>query len=313
MGDVALQACQVLTILLLSPLIHGFIVFAEERAQGNRGPSILQPYRDLWKLLHKEQLIPATASFLFWSAPMVSFIAMLIVPMLIPVLTNYPLPLSNTGDILGGGLLLTLATFFLSLAGLDTGHPYGGVGSSREAILRVLAEPSLIMVFIGITLLAGAMLPFVVNHLLVASLATYLSPAHLFFVAAFFILLTVETERLPIHSSIHYEIYMIGEARVLEYSGPLLALVRWSSWMKQAILYTIFANVLAIPWGLSSSGTIGSIVLSIMALLGKWLAIAVAMAVIETMQSRLRFFRYQEPLALALVLATLAVVARQVL
>jgi formate hydrogenlyase subunit 4 len=253
-SDIVLQVSQVLAIVLLSPLIHGFIVFAEERVQGNRGPSILQPYRDLWKYFHKEQLVPTTASFLFWATPVIAFVAMMIVPMLIPVLTNFPLPLSNIGDILGGGLILTLATFFLSLAGLDTGHPFGGMGSSRESILAILAEPSLIMVFIGITLLAESMLPFVVNHLLVHSLTTYLSPAHLFFVAAFLILLTVETERLPIHSSIHYEVYMIGEARVLEYSGPMLGLLRWSSWMKQAILYTIFVNVLAIPWGFLHPG-----------------------------------------------------------
>ncbi|MEX6428653.1 MAG: respiratory chain complex I subunit 1 family protein [Ferrimicrobium sp.] len=313
MVAVLLQICQVLTIVGLSPLIHGFIVFAEERVQGNRGPSVLQPYRDLWKFFHKEQVVPTSASFLFWLAPIVSFVAMMIVPMLIPVLTNFPLPLSNIGDILGGGLILTLAAFFLSLAGLDAGHPYGGVGSSRESILAILAEPSLIMIFIGITLLAESMLPFVVNHLLVGSFATYLSPAHLFFVAAFLILLTVETERLPIHSSIHYEVYMIGEARILEYSGPMLGLLRWSSWMKQAILYTIFVNVLAIPWGLSSTGSLPSVVLSVIALLGKWLIVASVMVVVETVQSRLRFFRYQEPLALALILAVLAVVARQVL
>ena len=106
---------------------------------------------------------------------------------------------------------------------------------------------------------------------------------------------------------------MIGEARVLEYSGPMLGLLRWSSWMKQAILYTIFLNVLAIPWGLSSTGSLPSVLLSAVVLVGKWLIVAVIMVVIETVQSRLRFFRYQEPLALALVLAVLAVVARQVL
>ena len=99
------------------------------------------------------------------------------------------------------------------------------------------------------------MLPFVVNHLLVASWAVYLSPAHLFLVAAFFILLLVETDRMPIHSSTHIEVYMIEEGRILEYSGPLLALLKWASAMKQFILYTIFCNVLILPWGLSIEGT----------------------------------------------------------
>ncbi|MDA8095889.1 MAG: NADH-quinone oxidoreductase subunit H [Betaproteobacteria bacterium] len=305
------QVAQVLTILLFSPLLHGAIVTVEEKIQRGQGPSIWQPYRDLGKLLRKELVIPASASWVFWAAPVAAFTAMLTVPILIPVLTNYPLPLSDMGDILGGGLILTLGGFGILLAGLDSGHPYGGLGSSREAMLTILAEPTLIMVFVGITLLARAMLPFIVNHLLVAQPAVYWSPAHIFLVSAFFILLTVETERLPIHSSIHYEIYMIGEARILEYSGPLLALLKWASWMKQAILYTIFLNVLTLPWGLSEKGTALGIVGAFLALLGKWFLLALVMVWIDTAQSRLRFYRYQEPLALSFLMAILAVVARQ--
>ena len=152
-GDVILQqVCQVLVIVLLSPLLHGFIVTMEEKVQRGFGPSLFQPYRDLFKLFRKEIVVPQTASWIFWTAPIVAFAAMLTVPILIPVLTDYPLPLSDMGDILGGGLILTLGGFAILLAGLDSGHPYGGLGSSREAMLAILAEPTLIMVFVGITL-----------------------------------------------------------------------------------------------------------------------------------------------------------------
>ena len=158
------------------------------------------------------------------------------------------------GDILGGGLILTLGSFMITLAGLDTRSAYGGIGSSRAVMVGILAEPTLILVLVGITLLAKAMLPFVVNHLLVAEPSVYWSPTHLFLVVAFFVLLLVETDRLPIHSSTHIEVYMIDEARILEYSGPLLAMLKWASMMKQFILYTIFCNVLLFPWGLSQRG-----------------------------------------------------------
>ncbi|MBD3817024.1 MAG: NADH-quinone oxidoreductase subunit H [Halothiobacillus sp.] len=305
------QIAQVAMIVLLSPLLHGFITTVEEKVKRGQGPSIFQPYRDLFKWFRKELIIPETASWIFWLAPVVAFTAMLTVPLLIPVLTNYPLPLSDMGDILGGGLILTLGGFAILLAGLDSGHPYGGLGSSRESMLTILAEPTLIMVLVGISLLAQSMLPFVVNHLLVHDPAVYWSPSHLFLVAAFFILLTVETERLPIHSSIHYEIYMIGEARILEYSGPLLALIKWASWMKQAILYTIFLNVLTLPWGLSELGTTLGIIGAVIALLAKWALLGLLMVGVETMQARLRFYRYQEPLALSFLMAVLAVVAHQ--
>ena len=309
--EILLQCTQVLTVLLLAPLLQGIIVQTEERIQRAQGPGIFQPYRDLWKLFHKQRVVPDTASWVYWAAPVVSFTAMLTVPILIPVLTNYPLPLSSMGDILGGGLILTLGSFVIVLAGLDSGSAYGGIGSSRAVMLGILAEPTLILVFVGITLLAKSMLPFVVNHLLVADLAVYWSPAHVFLVLAFFILLLVETDRLPIHSSTHIEVYMIEEARVLEYSGPLLALAKWSSMMKQFILYTIFCNVLILPWGLSSAGTIPGVAGAMLALLGKCVLVGLVVATVETAQSRLRFYRYQEPLAASFLLAVLAIVANQ--
>jgi formate hydrogenlyase subunit 4 len=310
--DILLQIGQVLAVLLLSPLLQGFILRYEERAQRARGPSLIQPYRDLWKLFHKEQVVPRSASVIHFAAPVVAFTAMMIVPLLIPVLTNYPLPLSDMGDILGGGLILTLGGMFITLAGLDSGSAYGGIGSSRSVMIAILAEPTLILVFVGITLLAKAMLPFVVNHLLAGDAAAYWSPAHVFLVCAFFILLLVETDRLPIHSSTHIEVYMIEEARILEYSGPLLALLKWSSMMKQFILYTIFCNVLVLPWALSIYGTAAGAVGAAAALMGKFALLAGLVIVVETAQSRLRFYRYQEPLAASFLLAALAVIANQI-
>src|SRR5271155_5824987 len=291
--DIFLQIGQVVTVLVLAPLIQGIVVQFEERVQRARGPGILQPYRDLWKLFHKQIVAPQTASWIFWVTPVVAFTCMLTVPILIPVLTNFPLPLSDMGDILGGGLILTLGSFMIMLAGLDTSSAYGGIGSSRAVMVSILAEPTLILIFVGITLLAKAMLPFVVNHLLVAEPSIYWGPTHLFLVAAFFVLLLVETDRTPIHSSTHIEVYMIDEARILEYSGPLLGLLRWASMMKQFILYTIFCNVLLLPWGLSQKGQALGVLGALIALLGKFLVVACVVVAVETSQSRLRFYRYQ--------------------
>ncbi|CAG4886807.1 respiratory chain complex I subunit 1 family protein [Paraburkholderia saeva] len=309
--DVVLQIAQVVTVIVLSPLLQGVILQWEERVQRARGPGIFQPYRDLWKLFHKQLVVPDSASWIYWTAPVVAFTCMLTVPILIPVLTDFPLPLSDMGDILGGGLILTFGSFAVVLAGLDSGSAYGGVGSSRSVMLGILAEPTLILVLVGITLLAKAMLPFVVNHLLVAQPSVYWSPAHLFLVFAFFVLLLVETDRLPIHSSTHIEVYMIEEARILEYSGPLLALLKWASMMKQFILYTIFCNVLTLPWGLSQHGTALGALGAAIGLFLRMLLVALVVVLVETAQSRLRFFRYQEPLAASFMLAVLAIAANQ--
>ena len=309
--EIVLQICQVVAVLLLAPLLQGVILQCEERVQMARGPGIFQPYRDLLKLFRKQIVVPDTASWIYWVTPFVAFTAMLTVPILIPVLTDFPLPLSDMGDILGGGLILTLASFMIVLAGLDTGSAYGGIGSSRSVMLAILAEPALIVVFVGITLLAKSMLPFVVNHLLVENPAIYLGPAHLFLIAAFFALLLVETDRIPIHSSTHIEVYMIEEARILEYSGPLLALLKWASMMKQFILYTIFCNVLLLPWGMSRHGAALGIAGSLLALAVKFLLVATAVVFVETAQSRLRFYRYQELLAASFVFAVLSIIGTQ--
>jgi len=113
----------------------------------------------------------------------------------------------------------------------------------------------------------------------------------------FFILLLVETDRMPIHSSTHIEVYMIDEGRILEYSGPLLALLKWASAMKQFILYTIFCNVLILPWGLSIDGTALGAFGAAAGLIVKFTLVACVVVFVETAQSRLRFYRYQEPLA----------------
>ncbi len=313
LSNILLQILQVLCVLLLAPLLQGFILKVEERVQRSRGPSLFQPYRDLWKLFHKESVAPESASWIYFTAPIVAFTAMLTVPILIPVLTDRPLPLSDMGDMLGGGMILTLGSFAIILAGLDTGNVYGGIGSSRAVMLAILAEPTLILVLVGISLLAKAMLPFVVNHLLLGSLSIYWSPAHLFLILAFLSLLLVETDRLPVHSSTHLEIYMIDEARILEYSGPLLALLKWASMMKQAILYTIFCNVFLLPWGMSQVGTPLGELGSLASLTIKFLLVALTVVVVETVQSRLRFYRYQEPLAAGFLFAVLAIVSSQLL
>jgi formate hydrogenlyase subunit 4 len=312
MRDDFLQVAQVIAVLALAPLLQGIILQFEERVQRSQGPGIWQPYRDLWKLFNKQVVVPRTASWLFWITPIVAFTTVLTVPLLIPVLTNFPLPLSDMGDILGGGLILTLGSFMITLAGMDSGSAYGGVGSSRSVMIGILAEPTLILVFVGITLLAKAMLPFVVNHLLVSSWPAYFSPAHVFVVAAFFVLLLVETDRMPIHSSTHIEVYMIEEARILEYSGPLLALLKWAGMMKQFILYTIFCNVLLLPWALSVLGTALGAAGAAIGLIVKFTLVGCLVVFVETAQARLRFYRYQEPLAASFLLAILSIISSQI-
>jgi formate hydrogenlyase subunit 4 len=105
---------------------------------------------------------------------------------------------------------------------------------------------------------------------------------------------------------------MIEEARILEYAGGDLALLSWSSSMKQFLLYVIFLDVLLVPWGMASQPTFGAFLLAEGSLVVKVLGLGVIVALVETALARLRFWRYSEYLGLAFLLAVLAVVTSQV-
>src|SRR5437773_2460672 len=126
-----LQVQQIAAVLCCAPLLRGIINRLKAIVQSKRGPSIWQPYRDLWKLLHKGSVVSEHASWVYHAAPIFSFITPLIVAMLIPVLTAYPLPYAFMGDMLAGGFILSLGGFFTSLAAIDMASTFGCMGSSR--------------------------------------------------------------------------------------------------------------------------------------------------------------------------------------
>src|SRR5579864_2939094 len=134
-----LQAAQVLTVLVFAPLLPGVINRLKAIVQSRRGPSVFQPYYDLAKLLRKGSVVSEHASWIFHAAPLLVFITPLVVAMLIPVLTDYPLPYAFMGDMLAGGFILSLGGFFTSVAALDTASANGGMGSSRARVVSSLA------------------------------------------------------------------------------------------------------------------------------------------------------------------------------
>lgn len=128
-----IQLLQSLVVLLVAPLYAGVITRAEAIVGSKRGPSVLQPYRDLAKLLRKGSAVSDQASWVFRGAPFVAFACYLTVSVIVPVITNDPLPLAFLADLIGGAFVLALASFVISLAGLDTASPYGAWGQAGRA------------------------------------------------------------------------------------------------------------------------------------------------------------------------------------
>lgn len=307
--DWAVQVLQVVSVLALAPLVSGGIARAEAIVQQRKGPSIWQPYRDIVKLLHKETVLPGPAGPLFRAAPYVSFAAYATVPLLIPVLTSFPLPLAYMGDILAGGLILGLGSFVVSLAAIDSGSPYAQLGSSRLRTFGALNEPTVIFVIFTVALVTHTDKPYAFGETLRASAIEVVRPAHMLVIAAFFMLVLTETGRIPVqnHGST-LEFGMIEEGRVLEHSGPGLAFLRWGSAVKQLVLYVIFANVLVVPWGLAPTGAVDGVALAIVLLLAKAAGIGVAVVIIESSFAKLRLYKIPEFTVASFLLAVLAVV-----
>ncbi|WP_246216814.1 respiratory chain complex I subunit 1 family protein [Mycobacterium botniense] len=299
-----------LTVAAGAPGVSGFIAWAEARLRGRRGPRILQPYFDVVKLFGKESLVPRDASVLFRLTPVVSFACYLTVPMLIPVLTSYPLPLGYMGDILGGGLILAFASFLIAAAAAETGDSYAQLASSRAKTFAAITEPVMLLVFFTVALITRTDFPYVLSATLRSGPNQLVRPAHLLASAALFMVILYETGRIPIatHTGTT-EFGMIESGCTFEYSGPDLALLQWGSAAKQLVLYAIFLNVFVAPWGLASNRSAAGVGLAIPAMLAKAALLGCVVAVLDNSYAKLRLFKITEFVSAALLLAVLAVLS----
>lgn len=304
MGGVSLQILQGLVVLAGAPLYSGLMARAEAIISSRRGPSVWQPYRDLAKLSGKATAISDQTSWIFRATPFIAFSCYLTVAAIVPIVTDEPLPLAFLGDLIGGAFVLTLASFFTSLAALDTASPVAGLGASRASWMGSLAEPALVLVFFTVAAVSASDNPYLMNHAVASSPLVLVLPTHVLGMVAFFLLLLLEGDRIPVdtpHGST--EISMIVEGRVLEYSGPLFALAKWAGWMKLFVLSSIFMNVFVAPWGLGDASSVSRGLLAIPVLALKLVVCGAAIVVIDCSFAKLRFFRIAEFIGAAFLLA----------
>lgn len=305
------NALQLLVILLLAPLVAGVLNRLKEIVQSRQGPSILQPYRDLWKLFHKDQVVSTRSSWIFRATPAIVFVTPLFVALLIPVLTAYPLFLAFMADMVGAGFVLALGGFFAALGAIDTANPYGAMGASRTRMVGFLAEPVFVIVFFTVSFVAGSTIPYIVQKRWTLSAASFIDPSHVLLLAAFFMLILAEAGRIPVDNpGGHFELAMIEESKTLEYSGPAAALMKWGGHMKLLVLMCVFLNVLVTPWGLAARKALCAVLLAIPLVAVKVLLLVLALVFVESSLAKLRLFRISEFLGAAFVTCVAAMIAR---
>lgn len=302
--NIIIWTIQLLAVPLFSPLVVGVIRKIKARLQNRRGAGILQPYRDLVKLMGKDEVISADASWIFLSSPYIVFAITLIVGVAIPLLTTIPFP-HMQGDFLTIVYLIALSSFFLALAGLDTGSAFGGLGSSREMTIAALTEIGLIFSLLTLVILSGTGNVFQITHTAFWTSLSAPIPVILAF-CGFFIALLSEAARFPFDNpETHLELTMIHEAMILEYSGKRLLLVEWAAANKLLIFIALGAN-LFFPWGLASDTGLGSLFVAMVVFAIKVLIFSVSIAVIESSIAKLRFFRLPNLLFTSFIFSVIA-------
>ena len=251
-SNFAIQGAQMVLVLLLAPLFTGYVRKVKARLLRRQGPPLIQPYRDLVRLVRKEVVLAESASWLFRTIPYLVFAAIWVAASLVPTFRT-GLMFSWSADLIAIIALLGSARFLLALAGMDVGTSFGGIGSSREVMIASLAEPAMIMIVFTLALIAGStqlstMAAFMASSAVGLRVSLGLGLIALTMVAI------AENGRIPIDNpATHLELTMVHEAMVLEYSGRHLALIELSSSLKLLLYVSVIACLFA-PWGIESAG-----------------------------------------------------------
>jgi formate hydrogenlyase subunit 4 len=303
--DFAVQGAQMLLVLLLAPLLTGLVRKVRARLLRRRGPSLIQPYRDLVRLMRKEVVLAENASWLFRVIPYVIFAVTWVAASLVPTFRT-GLLFSWSADLIVIIAMLGTARFALALAGLDVGTSFGGIGSSREVMIASLAEPAMLMIVFTLALIAGSTQLSTMSAFMVSpevGLRVSLGLA----LIALVIVAIAENARIPVDNpTTHLELTMVHEAMVLEYSGRHLALIELSSSLK-LLLYLSLIACLFVPWGLAGAAAPpAALAGGVASYLAKLAAAGFLLALFETAIAKMRVFRVPEFLGAALMLGLLA-------
>ncbi|TAK46935.1 MAG: formate hydrogenlyase [Xanthobacteraceae bacterium] len=303
-ADLLIQGVQMALVLLLAPLLTGFTRKAKARLLMRRGPPLLQPYRDLWRLLRKEAVLADNASWLFRVIPYLVFAATWVAAALIPTFAT-GLTFSWTADLIAIVALLGSARFFLALAAMDIGTSFGGIGASREMMIATLAEPAMLLTVFTLALVAGSTQ--------LSTVAAFMSSGTVglrvslgMAMVALIMVAIAENARIPVDNpATHLELTMVHEAMVLEYSGRHLAMIELAAMLKLLLYMSLIACVFT-PWSLAPTGSgVRAYLAGGVLYVGKLAVGGFLLVLFETSIAKMRVFRVPDFLGAALMLSLL--------
>ncbi len=274
-------AVQVVLLLVMPPLLLGVITKTKAAIAGRVGAPLLQPYYDIIKLLRKGSVLSRTTTWVFLAGPAITCAAVLLAGLLVPM-GGQPAPIRFAGDLILFAYLLALGRFFTTIAALDTGSSFEGMGAAREVTFACLAEPAL---FFGLLALARLTEGLSLSAFFGPSVATAwvdAAPSMVLVLAGLFIVLLAENSRIPFDDpNTHLELTMIHEVMVLDHGGPALGTVLYGASVKLFVLSTLVAR-LAVPL------ETGQPLLRWPVFVASMLLVAVVIGLVESSMARLR-------------------------
>jgi NADH-quinone oxidoreductase subunit H len=243
-----------LHLVILSVAIIGFLlttvmlfIWIERRGigrfQARLGPNrvgpfgLLQAAADMVKVLTKEDIIPSKADrLLFWLAPVVAFVPVVMVLAVIPAHPGFQLADLNIGllYILAVGGITSIGIFMSGYAG---NNKYGLIGAMREVAQLMSYEIPLILALASVVLIAGSLS---VSRLVEAQSVPFILIQPLGFVI-FFIATLAEINRSPF--DLVEADSELASGFNIEYSGmkfALLYLVEYSEAVVASVFVTTF-------------------------------------------------------------------------
>jgi hydrogenase-4 component C len=302
-GLIGIGILQALFLLLAAPLFSGFSRVLRAKIQTRKGPPLVQNYRDIAKLMKRQEVVSEQAGWVFRVAPYISMAAMLLVALIVPLLAAAS-PLGVVGDLILVVYLFAIPRVLFSLAGLDSGSTFGGIGARRELLIAALIEPVLLLVVFVVALLAGSTnLGTISNKVVTGTMP--LSLAFWLGMAAFAFAVFVEMGKLPFDLAEAEQ--ELQEGPLSEYSGPSLALVKWSLYLKQVVLVALFLAMF-FPFGSMTQLTLPGFVIAVIVFLLKATVFYFIVALLENAMARMRFMKAPAATWLALGAAVLSFV-----
>jgi hydrogenase-4 component C len=250
------------------------------------GPSILQNYRDLIKLMKRQEILPAQGNLIFRITPYLTIVSVLLIAMIIPILVTQS-PFGWAGDMILVIYLLMLIRFFTTLSGLASGSTFGGVGARRELFVSTLIEPLMLLVLFVMALLAGSTNLGVISTGVVIGGIPYYATVWLGMISFAFVVF-VEAGKLPFDLSEAEQ--ELQEGALTEYSGPGLALMQWGLYMKQLVVVALFLAVF-MPFGSMTTSLYWAGPLALCVFLLKAAVLYAIAAILENSMARLRFIK----------------------